>query len=129
VIVILERRAESTVVFDQYELDKTRGVETYKLVLLDFVATGAIIGVQGQNMALYEIVQPVVDTLEKLMSTIRRALGKEVGHDGNGEEGRERCRKRRGAVVPVGRHGDLKGVWMGGSRGLVTGARVYPDTP
>jgi hypothetical protein len=87
---------------NQYGLDNTRGVETYELFLLYFVATGAIIGVQGQNMALYEIVQPIVDTLEKVMSTIRRALGKEVGHDGNGDKSRERGRQRRGVVVPVG---------------------------
>jgi hypothetical protein len=70
--------------------------------LLQFLATGAIIDVQGQNIALHKIIQPIMDTLEEVVTTIRRILSKNMDCDEHDGKSRERDKDGRGRVVPVG---------------------------
>jgi hypothetical protein len=84
-------------------------LKTHKLVLLLLVATVAIVGMQGQDMPVSKSLKPIVDTLEKFMAMIRRALGSQVEGDDDEDKSRERGRHEPGDVVPVERHGDRSG--------------------
>jgi hypothetical protein len=105
-------------------------LKTHKLVLLLLVATVAIVGIQGQNMPVSKSLEPIVDTLEKFMAIIRRALGSQVEGDDDEDKSRERGRHQPGDVVAVERHGDRCWVYDERSRGPVTmpqGLKVHLD--